>query len=352
MALFVDIEKSFGQGAFVLRVQFQAKDGVTALLGASGCGKSMTLKCIAGVEKPDRGRILLDGQTLFDSERHINLSPQKRHVGYLFQNYALFPNMTVAQNIGIPLHGKLPNADRLKAVQEMIARFYLDGLAGSYPAQLSGGQQQRCALARILIAKPRILMLDEPFSALDSYLRWQLEQEVRHVLEGFSGTTLFVSHNRDEVYRLCEEIIVMDHGHVDIHGEKWGLFHNPQTYACCLLTGCKNISPARRLSEDTVYAEDWGLSLHTGVPVPEDLRYVGIRAHQFHPCAGPQANAFPFTVRQVTQDTFSYILMLQPTAEPGAKLLRWELDKKLFAKIGQAPPPYLSIAPEDLLLLR
>ncbi|MBR3585808.1 MAG: ATP-binding cassette domain-containing protein, partial [Oscillospiraceae bacterium] len=166
MSLIVDIHRTLG--AFTLDVTFEAENGVTCLLGASGCGKSFTLKCIAGIEKPDSGHIELDGVVLYDSEKRINLPPQERQVGYLFQNYALFPNMTVRQNILCGLHREKNRAEKAQKLSEMLKLMQLEGLENHRPAQLSGGQQQRVALARILVNEPRMLMLDEPFSALDA----------------------------------------------------------------------------------------------------------------------------------------------------------------------------------------
>ena len=204
MSLQAELEKDFGD--FKLCVKFDTADRVMGILGASGCGKSMTLRCIAGIVEPDKGRIVLDDTVLFDSEKNINLPPQKRHVGLLFQNYALFPNMTVRQNLmtGIRPYEK----DKKKAsdaVECMIEKFCLTGLENHRPSQLSGGQQQRVALGRILLSRPRLLMLDEPFAALDGYLRWQLELELKDIMEEFGGSTLFVSHSRDEIYRICDE---------------------------------------------------------------------------------------------------------------------------------------------------
>ncbi len=189
MSLYVDVEKNLGE--FRLSTRFEAENEVMGILGASGCGKSMTLKCIAGIVKPDRGKIALDGNTLFDSEKGINLPPQKRHVGLLFQNYALFPNMTVEKNLMTGLKASEKNKAKAKAhAADMMERFYLTGLEHHRPHQLSGGQQQRTALARILLTKPRLLMLDEPFSALDGYLRWKLELELMDILKEFGGTAL------------------------------------------------------------------------------------------------------------------------------------------------------------------
>lgn len=205
MSLLVEIEKQLGN--FHLDVRFQAETETLALLGASGCGKSMTLKCIAGIMTPDRGRIVLNGRVLFDSEARIDLPPQQRRVGYLFQNYALFPTMTVEKNIlcGICSGSK---AEKAVALSATLHRFRLEGLEKRYPAQLSSGQQQRVALARILCSQPEVILLDEPFSALDSYLKWDLELKLSDFLENFSGPILWVSHDRGEVFRNCKRVCV------------------------------------------------------------------------------------------------------------------------------------------------
>ncbi|MCF0121206.1 MAG: sulfate/molybdate ABC transporter ATP-binding protein, partial [Oscillospiraceae bacterium] len=233
MALYVDIEKRLG--AFRLSVKFETGNEVLALFGASGCGKSMTLKCIAGIETPDRGKIILDGRTLFDSEKRINLSPQKRRVGYLFQQYALFPNMTVRQNIAVGVRDK---ARRDEIVRSLIAAMSLEGTEEKRPAQLSGGQQQRVALARILANEPEVLMLDEPFSALDAHLRFRLEQQMSTVLRSFGKSVLLVSHDREEVYRLSDRIAIMHGGSIEKTGTKEEVFLAPGTRSGALLIGC------------------------------------------------------------------------------------------------------------------
>ena len=212
MSLHVDIRRRLG--SFTLDVALTAENGVTSLLGASGCGKSMTLKCIAGIEKPDEGVIELDGRTLYDSAKGINLPPQARRVGYLFQNYALFPNMTVAQNILCGLSREKDRAAKQRRLREMLRMMQLEGLEERKPAQLSGGQQQRTALARILVSDPQILLLDEPFSALDGHLRDALKVEMRDLLQRFGREVLMVTHDRSEAYNMSREIAVMDAGRV------------------------------------------------------------------------------------------------------------------------------------------
>ena len=345
MSIFVDIEKKLG--AFSLKVRFEAGDETLALLGASGCGKSMTLKCIAGMEKPDSGRIVVDGTALFDSRRGVNLPPQRRHVGLLFQNYALFPNMTVAQNILVGAKREKDRAKRKEAAERMMGRFGLSELAGRYPSQLSGGQMQRAALARILVSAPRVLLLDEPFSALDSYLRFRLEQEVRQVIRSFGGTVLLVSHDRDEVYRMADSIAVMSHGRIDACGGKKAVFAAPVTRAGAMLTGCKNISAAERVGEDRVYAADWGMELSVK-GLTEAVRYVGIRMHDVR--IGGTENVVRCRVAEVIENPFSVTVILRPAGREDAAPIGWETEKRTWNQL-RADELDVCLPVESLLLL-
>ncbi|PYG84830.1 molybdate transport system ATP-binding protein [Ruminiclostridium sufflavum DSM 19573] len=350
MSLYVNIKKVMGN--FTLEVEFSANNEITALLGASGCGKSMTLKCIAGIETPDEGTIVLDGRVLFDSEQKINLSPQKRKVGYLFQNYALFPNMTVEENIGIGvISGK---HERKEAVEEKIKIFYLEGLEKKRPHQLSGGQQQRVALARIMASEPDIIMLDEPFCALDSYLKWQLEQKIMDSLSGFQGTVLLVSHNRNEVYRFSKTVAVISDGRVETVSEKKSLFAAPKKLSAALLTGCKNISRVEKLAEHTLRAVDWDLELHTEKGLSDEIKYVGIRAHYLKYTEREDLhNVMTCEVAKVIENPFSYIIMLKnKSGKDDNSQIRWEIDKDLWRDISVKDSPIRIIfKEEDLLLL-
>lgn len=325
MALLVDIEKRFRD--FHLKAAFETGDETLALLGASGCGKSMTLKCIAGVEKPDRGRIVLDGVTLYDSQRKINVSPQQRRVGLMFQHYALFPHMTVMQNILCGAKRNRKGADREKAARQMMEAFGLAELSQRLPGQLSGGEQQRTALARILVSDPGILMLDEPFSALDSHLRFRMEQEVRQVIRQFGKTVLLVSHDRDEVYRMADQVAIMNGGRLERIGSRDAVFSDPGTRAGCVLTGCKNVSAIRRIGSDQAEALDWGVTLR--LPLKPDTDALGIRMHSVQP--GPGENEFRCAVAEVIENPFSITVMLRPLqALPGAAPIGWEMEKKTW----------------------
>ncbi len=320
MELKVCIKKNLRD--FMLDVDFVVRDEVFALLGASGCGKSMTLKCIAGIETPDEGEIVLNGRTLYDSAKKINLPPQLRRAGYLFQNYALFPNMTVAENILFAAVGTAEEKSR--KLKENLSRFQLDGLENAYPSELSGGQQQRVSFARVLTSHAEILLLDEPFSALDSWLKWQLELELADIFKIY-GAAILVSHDRGEVYRLADKVAVMHNGAIGTLDSKREVFKHPKTLAATILTGCKNISPARKISDDKIFAEDWQLEL-TAKNIPDGLKFVGIRAHDLEPCADLGENTFSMEIAQVIEDTFSYIVMVRAN---GGKLIRWEVEKKL-----------------------
>ena len=325
MSLSVDIQKRYK--GFTLRTAFEAGDETLALLGASGCGKSMTLRCIAGIEKPDSGRIVLDGVTLYDSEKHIDLSPQQRRVGLMFQHYALFPQMTVAQNIRCGTQRGMSNAERERAIEETLASFGLADFRDRLPAQLSGGQQQRVALARILIGQPRIIMLDEPFSALDSHLRFKTEAEVRDVIRCYGKTVLLVSHNRDEVYRMADRIAILNNGRIEAIGTREDVFSHPGTRAACILTGCKNISAIRPIDGHHAYAIDWGIPLT--LPLLSQTDAVGIRMHHIQP--GPGENAFQCRVTEVIENPFSITVMLHPLQSPeGSAPIGWEMEKPVW----------------------
>ena len=347
MALSVDIRKKLGK--FQLQVQFEAGDERLALLGASGCGKSLTLRCVAGIIRPDAGKIVLDGVTLFDSAAGVDLPPQRRRVGYLFQQYALFPNMTVRQNIAAAVRDR---AAQEETVSTLLRRFRLEELAGLKPGQLSGGQQQRTALARILASRPQVLLLDEPFSALDSYLKSQLELELMETLDQFPGTVLWVSHDRGEVFRSCQRVCVIDGGQSQPVQDLSQLFHAPGTEAAARLSGCKNFADALPRG-DEVYLPAWDLTLRCGRPVPPDTVRAGVRARFVRPAGGPGENTFPCAVARVVEDVFSTVVILRPEGSaPDAPPLRMELDKMAWRALPDRERLTVQIAPRDILLFR
>ena len=355
----MDIKKKLGD--FSLEISFETDAKRIGILGPSGCGKSMTLKSIAGIEKPDSGRIQIDDRVLFDQGEKINLKPQKRNVGYMFQNYALFPTMTVVQNIGAGLG--ISDEDRNARVTDMIERFHLQGLEKHLPGQLSGGQQQRVALARIMAYRPDLILLDEPFSALDEHLKERLQHEMMTMLEGYEGQVILVSHSRDEIYRFSEELLIMDSGHVMARGKTAQLFDDPGTVAVARMTGCKNFSGAERLDAHHLKLSDWGILLEIEREIPEGINSVGYRAHAFEPVWGErQKNCLAFNLSGVDELPFErryYLLPEEDSAASGpirkdpSELICWFIQDSERAHMDEKPAPdYLKLREESIMLLR
>jgi molybdate transport system ATP-binding protein len=243
---------------FSLDISLRVGPGVTVLFGPSGSGKSMTLHAVAGLVRPDAGRIAINGRVLFDSETGINVPPQQRRVGFVMQDYALFPHMTVAENIAYGLAGR-PRSERARAVNDMVRLMELEGLEARRPAQLSGGQQQRVALARALVTHPQVLLLDEPFAALDTTLREQLRREFHAIQQRFSIPTLFVTHDLAEAYLLADVMAVMDKGHILQIGSPHEVIYRPTDLRVARATGARNLLAGRVAS-----ASDQGLTVEVG----------------------------------------------------------------------------------------
>jgi len=342
----VNIGKKLGE--FDLKVEFSIADEKMAILGASGCGKSITLKCIAGIETPDFGRIVLNDKVLYDSNKGINLPPQKRHVGYLFQNYALFSNMTVAENIGFALEG---NRNKEKTIREFIGKLRLNGLEDKCPAQLSGGQQQRTALARMLALNTEMIMLDEPLSALDSFLKWELEQELLEIFANFDKPVLYVSHDRGEVYRLCDRIAILEKGEMISFSTKYKLFENPCTVMGTILTGCKNISATICKSNDIVFAEDWGIGFK--IPsgsVASKIKFVAVRSHLLMLKNKDCDNVYNAQIMNIIEDVFDWIVLLK-LAPQSPKLFRWVINKREAPRLEKGAFIDVGVATENVIFL-
>jgi molybdate transport system permease protein len=352
--LVVDLQKRLAN--FDLDLALAVTDSTLGILGGSGAGKSMLLRCIAGMESPTRGRIVLNGRVLFDARKGINLPSRDRKVGFLVQNYALFPNMTVAQNIAFGVPRLLSAQDVQARVASQLAAIKLQGYGDRYPQQLSGGQQQRVALARVLASEPEVILLDEPFSALDTHLRSQMEQEMIARLREFQGVSLLVTHNLDEAYRVCDKLLVLEAGQAIAHGSKYDVFERPGALTVAQLTGCKNISAARILSDQKIYATDWKISLHVTAAIPDRLAYVGFRAHQFRFIDDPdQPNTVPCWLVSTSETPHRMTLFLKFNTSPGEAQdydVQAEVFKEKWEVLKQtAQPFYLQLDPLKLLLL-
>ena len=358
MSLEVAIEKNVS--GFRLAVEFAADGAPLGLLGPSGSGKTMALRAIAGLETPDRGRIVLQGRVLFDSEKRINVPARERRIGFLFQNYALFPHLTVSENIAFGLRG-VPPAERNARVVRQLAAAHLDGLDGRYPATLSGGEQQRVALARALAIEPAALLLDEPFSALDTHLRGALERQLRETLASFGGATVFVSHNLEEAYRVCEKLVVLVNSRVAAQGPKEEIFRHPPTLEVARVTGCKNFSRARRRRDGCVEALDWGCTVGVAQQFAGAPGHVAIRAHhvRVHPVQKllPRnaGNFFPCWLATMTETPFRVTLDLRigaPPSGPDDFHLQAEVFKVQWESVKDHLQPWtIELAADRLFLL-
>jgi molybdate ABC transporter permease protein len=339
--LVVNIQKQLAN--FNLEQSFNVTESTLGILGGSGAGKSMLLRCIAGMESPTRGQIVLNGRILFDAKAGINIPSRDRKIGFLVQNYALFPNMTVAQNIAFGLPKSLSTSQARHQVKAQLEAVQLQGYGDRYPHQLSGGQQQRVALARVLASEPEVILLDEPFSALDTHLRSQMEQEVIARLRNFKGVSLFVTHNLEEIYRMCDDLLVLEQGHALAYGSKYNVFEHPGRLAVAQLTGCKNISPAQGITAQEVLAIAWGIRLRVE-SIPTRLTYVGIRAHQIRFIGNGNAeNTFPCWIASTSETPHRMTVFLKFNSVPNHSQdyhIQAEVFKEKWEVLKQKPLPW------------
>ena len=346
MEIYVDIKKKLDE--FNLNVKFQ--DSATiGLLGSSGCGKSMTLKSIAGIVEPDSGIIIINDKVVFDSDKGINLPPQERDVGFVFQNYALFPHMTVEKNIGFSLNKKVSKKEIKDKVKSMAENMEIGQLLNRYPNQLSGGQQQRVALARALITDPEILLLDEPFSALDSYLKMNLQTWLEVLIRKFDGPVVFVSHNIEEVSRICDNIIVLDKGNVIESGDANKVLHNPESIEAAILSGCKNISPISHIHGSKVKAVDWDFTFELDKAIPKEANYIGF--HGIDVILNEDStNSLDCKISH-TWDGINLVgLDLIPPS--GIGNISMEISRKEFEGLSLSDPIKVQIKAKDIMILK
>ncbi|MGB3402661.1 MAG: molybdate ABC transporter permease subunit [Microcoleaceae cyanobacterium] len=356
--LIVDIKKQLP--GFFINISFNTNTQPLGILGASGAGKSFILRCIAGLETPNQGKIILNGRTLFDSEKGINLPSRDRKIGYLFQNYALFPHLKVAQNIAFALPKGLSNIQIKQRIEQQLIAVDLAGLGDRYPQELSGGQQQRVALARVLASKPEVLLLDEPFSALDTYLRDRMEKLLRSTLNSYPGITLFITHNLEEAYRICENLLIIDEGKIIDQGSKYNIFEHPSCFRAAQVTGCKNFSLALPLENNQIKAVEWNCILETIEPIPHHLTQVGIRAHQItflsaNYSINSDHNIFPCWLAAMSETQHRVTLYIKLNSSPNSASdyhLQAEVFKENWSLIkDEAFPWKVQLKPTQLILV-
>lgn len=300
------VDKSFEDTRALEGIDLSISNGeFLTLLGPSGCGKTTILRILSGFETPDQGDVSIGGQRMND------VPPERRQVNTVFQNYALFPHMTVRDNVAFGLRMQsCPKGEIEGRVLEALRMVHLEQYADRRPHQLSGGQQQRVALARMLAARPGILMLDEPFSALDAHLKSSLEQNLIGLFKEYEGTVLYVSHDIDEAFRFCDRIAVVDSGRIDEIGSNQAIVESPGSLAAIKLSGCKNTTEAAYVDASTVHLPQWGIRVKSARPVPQDVRYFGVRAFFLQRAEGPGENVFRMRADRVSDSRFERTVML------------------------------------------
>lgn len=345
--------KAFGSNQVLRDIDFSVSPGdVTCIIGPSGSGKSTLLRCLNMLETPSTGEINYHGTDI--TSKNVNVPEYRSKVGMVFQNFNLFNNMTALKNCTV---GQVKVLKKSKEEAEKKALYYLEkvGMApyiNAKPKQLSGGQKQRVALARMMASQPEILLLDEPLSALDSFLKWQVEEELQDLLSEIGKTVLFVSHSRDEVYHLCDRICVLEKGHMETIQEKKEFFANPVTQAAARISGCRNIVPAKRLSAHQLEVPDWGICFELEKEIPEDISFVGVRAHYIEVSADlePAKNSSIMQMDRLLEQQFESELVLKYNQDTMS--LRILMDKEQAEQLAAHEKLRVTIPEHALLLLK
>jgi len=340
--LSVDITRS--QGAFTLRCAFESAGGSLAILGPSGSGKSTALRCIAGLDHASAGRIVVGKRVLMDSASGLDVPVAQRRVGMVFQDHALFPHLNVAENVGFGVAAE----ERAERVREALELVGLSLFPGRRVTTLSGGQRQRVALARALATRPEILLLDEPFSSLDAATRQLMQTRVALLLQSWGGAVVLVTHDVEEAYRLCGEMVVLRDGQVDAAGPTRALFLNPPTAFTARFTGCKNLSRTQPTSDGELHALDWGCTLKLA---PTPGAWVGIRANHLvlnGPADAPNTFACWPAVTSEGPHRVSVMVSLR-RADDTQPSLHAEVSRDSWEHLRAAPLPWRVTLPADKL---
>ncbi len=335
----VDIRIKKDLGKFKLNIEYRGESRRIGILGASGSGKSLTLMSIAGIEAPDEGYVNIDGRVLFDSRSNINITAQKRKTGYMFQSLALFNNMSVEKNIRA---GIKENADE-KAIKIM-ADFGLSELADRSPLQLSQGQRQRTALARIIASEPEVILLDEPFSSLDRYMRNEMQASLINTLKDFKGTVITVSHSFDEIYALSDELIVIDKGNVCAFGKTEDIFSTPPNRISAVLTGCENIAKAQ-YRDNKVYVSDWDIEFDSD---NKNIDHIAVRAVSLMLEDNGNSICFDVIEPEIKKGPFDSTIFFKPS-ERAVRKMCFKLSSKVHLN---NIPNKIYIDKKDIIMLK
>ncbi len=344
---------------FFLDIDFSIGSEIMSILGPSGSGKTMTLHCIAGLTNPDEGYIKLNGKFLYDSNNKINLSPQMRKVGFVFQNYALFPHLTVRDNIAFGIR-HLTKPEIETKVSGLLETMNITNLGERYPKQLSGGQQQRVALARAIAPEPDLLLLDEPFSALDTHIKEKLELELLSLQSYFKGNILMVTHNLSEGYKLCSKMAIYDSGHLIQCDDRQNVIDFPANFSVARLIGMKNLfnGVVRKIQDNNawVYSDQLQAVLRIECKQPLSLDVdreiiVGIRPEYVHLSDNPVENAVGCIVERMVEGISAVNCFFKIKAGDSQFVLEGLLPVSYAERLQIGQECYVHMHPEHLAVM-
>lgn len=310
------------------------------------------LSLICGLATPTSGSILLNGKDISSLNRYDYRS---HDIGVIFQSFNLLPKLTARENVILSMDiAGYPCEDKKAHADEVLKKVALGPKeADRRILKLSGGQQQRVALARIMAYEPSVILLDEPFSALDVFLKDRLQQEMMELLSDYDGTVILVSHSRDEIYRFSEELLVIDDGKQICYGDTKAIFDCPEQVEAARLTGCKNIVRVKRLDEHSIEIPDWGTRLHLEQEIDAEITHIGLRAHEFIPVWGEREdNCIPVKEKGKAEFPFEWKYFLKGETEESDDIC-WYVQKNLWDELTEKGiPDYLKLPEKEILLLK
>ena len=336
-------------------VSLEIKKGeLVAIIGQSGSGKSTFMNMLGCLDVPTSGKYYLNGTDVSEMTDNELSEVRNHEIGFIFQGFNLIANLNAIENVELPLiYRGIDRKTRHELAIESLKMVGLEKRMDHKPGEMSGGQQQRVALARIMAYEPSVILLDEPFSALDVFLKDRLQQEMMELLSDYDGTVILVSHSRDEIYRFSEELLVIDDGKQICYGDTKEIFDHPKKVEAARLTGCKNIVPAERLDAHHVRIPDWGTCLHLKQMIDVDITHIGLRAHEFIPVWGEREdNCIPVKVKGKAEFPFEWKYFLKGETEESDDIC-WYVQKTLWAELEEKGiPDYLKLPEKEILLLK
>ena len=350
-----EVQKKAGVSVGLWDINLKIPRGqIFVIIGLSGSGKSTLVRCFNRLNRATSGRILFDGKDISTLSKRELLDFRRSKISMVFQSFGLMSHRDVLSNVGYGLEVKgIPREAREKKAMEVLSMVGLSDWAHQSCGNLSGGMRQRVGIARALANDPEVLLMDEPFSALDGYLKDILQRDMQNFLKDYKGDMIMVTHSRDEAYKFCSQLTLLHNGKEILTGETRQIFEKPQYLEAAKLTGCKNFSAVQKMGPHQVYALDWELMFHIQEEVSDEITHVGIRGHWMRPANESGENVMAVQVEEYIENTFEHQYLIRNKEADGGTPLWWMCQKKDFQeKTEDRVPAYLYFPPEHLMLLK